>query len=610
MERAKRVVVDTSVIVNSRLLNRVESGDMRNYEIIIPQVVLDELYAQANNHRQQGWAGLGTLQQLFELSSDAGITVTIHGNHATAEDLELSSSGRLDNLINDTAKRLRATLYTSDKLQHLAARATGMDAILLPPDTESVDMEFPKYFDSDTMSVHLKENMAPVAKRGGPGSFIMVSLDSAPLTHVDLERMASKIVDATRSSNGIIEIEKPGATVVQYEDYRIAITRPPFSEAIEITIVHPLVNLSLNDYDVSDELMERFADTAEGVVVAGPPGSGKSTLASSLADFYSAKGRIVKTFESPRDLQVSSNITQYAKLDGSFENSADILLLVRPDCTIFDEVRRREDFETFTDLRLAGVGMVGVVHANSPMDGIQRFIGKVDLGIIPSVLDTVVFVQDGGIEKVYELDLKVKVPSGMIEADLARPVIEVRDFTTKALEHEIYTFGQENVIVPVLDGHTKGIGGLAEDKIRSMFERYDPNVAVEILSDSRVVVRVAKDRIPSVIGRRGSNISDLERKLGISIDVEARDNESIVDGLEVPTSFSESKTALLLDVGSQYASMSATVFVDNTPLTSRRVGRKGQIKLPKRSEAARRFIDMVSEDGDVRVIVKDAQTPQ
>lgn len=605
MERTKRVVVDTSVIVNNQLLKRVQAGELRNYEIIIPQVAFDELCAQANNHRRQGWMGLEVLQQLFESTSDTGITVTIHGNHATAEDVELASDGRLDNLITDTAKRLRATLYTSDKLQHLAAHAVGVDAALLQSDTESVDMEFPKYFDSDTMSVHLKENMTPVAKRGGPGSFIMVSLENEPLSRTDLERIATKIIDAARSANGIIEIEKPGATVVQYEDYRIAITRPPFSEAAEITVVHPLVNLSLSDYDISDELMERLSDTAKGVVVAGPPGSGKSTLASSLADFYSGKGRIVKTFESPRDLQVNPNITQYAKLDGSFENSADILLLVRPDYTIFDEVRRREDFETFTDLRLAGVGMVGVVHANSAMDGIQRFIGKVDLGIIPSVLDTVVFVQRGGVEKVYELDLKVKVPSGMIEADLARPVIEVRDFATKALEHEIYTFGQENVIVPVSDGHTKGISGLAEDKIHSMFEKYDPNVAVEILSDSRVVVRVSKDRIPSVIGRRGSNISDLERKLGISIDVEARDNESVTDGSEVPASFSESKSALLLDVGPEYASMSATVFVNDTIVTSRRVGRKGQIRLPKRSEAARRFIDMVSDDGDIRVIVKD-----
>ena len=43
--------------------------------------------------------------------------------------------------------------------------------------------------------------------------------------------------------------------------------------------------------------------------------------------------------------------------------------------------------------------MVGVIHANSPLDAIQRFIGKIELGIIPNVLDTVVFVNNGDVEK-------------------------------------------------------------------------------------------------------------------------------------------------------------------------------------------------------------------
>lgn len=605
MERPSRVVVDTSVIINGQINRRIKAGELRNCEIIVPQVVVDKMYSQASEHRRQGWDGLRLLQEITKNYNGTGISVTVHGNHATAEDISVGGD-RISSIVVDTARRLRATLYTADTLQQLTAQAEGVEATLIRTHIEQRDLEFIPYFDSNTMSIHLKEGMPPMAKRGGPGSFIMVAIEEEPLTKEKLDQMAVHIMDAGQSTNGMVEMEKPGAVVVQYEDYRIAITRPPFSEAVEITIVHPLVRLTLDDYDLSDDLLARFSEKAEGIVISGPPGSGKSTLASSLADFYNNRGRIVKTFESPRDLQVAPGITQYTKLDGSFENSADLLLLVRPDYTIFDEVRRREDFDTFADLRLTGVGMVGVVHANAPIDSIQRFIGKVELGVIPSVLDTVVFVKDGGIEKVYDLELRVKVPSGMIEADLTRPVIEVRDFETKALEYEIYTFGQENAIVPVVETPTNGVGGIAEERIRSIFQRYDPGVIVEILSENRVLVRVAKPFIPSVIGRRGSNISELEHKLGISIDVEERDGEIPQGSIEVPVQMSESKNALILDVGTTYASRHATVHVGDTFLTSRRISRKGVIKLPKRSEAARMMIDLANSEADVRVSITDA----
>src|SRR4030095_5585790 len=135
-----------------------------------------------------------------------------------------------------------------------------------------------------------------------------------------------------------------------------------------------------------------------------------------------------KTFESPRDLQVSRSITQYGPLEGSFEKAVDILLMVRPDYTVFDEVRRTSDFIVFSDMRLAGVGMVGVVHASSPLDAVQRFIGKIELGMIPNILDTIIFVKNGSINKVYEVSMTIRVPTGMTESDLARPVIEVCDF--------------------------------------------------------------------------------------------------------------------------------------------------------------------------------------
>jgi ATPase len=370
--------------------------------------------------------------------------------------------------------------------------------------------------------------------------------------------------------------------------------------------------MSLDQYKASGKLMDRFSGEAEGIIISGPPGSGKSTLASSLANFYASQGNIVKTFESPRDLQVDKEITQYTKLEGRFENSADILLLVRPDYTIFDEVRQRDDFRVFADLRLAGVGMVGVIHANMPLDAIQRFIGKIELGMIPSVIDTVVFVKDGAISKVYDLELKVKVPSGMFEQDLARPVIEIRDFETGELEYEIYTFGEENVIVPVSAPETKsGIQKLASEKIRETMRRFDPNPEIEILSENNIKVKVKKDSVSSLIGKGGSTINDLEKILHVHIDVEAKDSEepdystgSHKSGIEFD--FSESSNSLLFSVNKRYNGMLAEIYVKGQYMTTARVARHGKIKVSKRSDAGKSLMRLAFSKNDIEVFIRDS----
>jgi ATPase len=131
------------------------------------------------------------------------------------------------------------------------------------------------------------------------------------------------------------------------------------------------------------------------------------------------------------------------------ENTGDILLLVRPDYTLFDEVRKTRDFEVFADMRLAGVGLVGVTHGRKAIDAIQRLIGRVELGVIPHIVDTVIFIEAGRVKKVYELEMVVKVPFGMREADLARPVIQVRDFESNRPEYELYSYGEEVVVIPI-----------------------------------------------------------------------------------------------------------------------------------------------------------------
>lgn len=602
-----KIVVDTSAIINGQLVTRIESGSIRNSEIIIPQAVFDELQSQASCNKEQGFVGLGNIKKLKELSGSFGLIISTKGSHPDNNDIKFASSGRIDALITDIAKQNDAILYTSDKVQFLVAQAKGIETILLKPEIKHDSLEFLKFFDDHTMSVHLKENQFPLGKKGKPGTFSLVQLSDVLLSRDYLEMISSQILDVARmTDSSTIEISKTGASVIQHGEYRIAITYPPFSEAFEITIVHPIVKLSLDDYSISEKLMKRFSDRAEGILISGSPGSGKSTLASGLANFYYSGGKIVKTFESPRDLQVDSGITQYSKLDGSFDNTADILLLVRPDYTIFDEVRRREDFGTFADLRLTGVGMVGVVHANSPLDAIQRFIGKIELGIIPNVLDTVVFVKDGEIEKVYDLELKVKVPTGMTESDLARPVIEIRNFTDNTLEHEIYTFGEENVIVPVAKRVDKvGIEKLAEDKIKDTFKKYDPRAQVEILSDNRVKVMVNEQYIPSIIGRSGSNINEIEKFLQVHIDVVPKTSETQNSFHDLPFVFSESKTSLLLTVDREFTSMHADIYIDDKFVTSVRIGKKGQIKIPKRSETARTIIQTAPSQKDIHLFLKD-----
>ena len=602
-----KIVLDTSVLINGLFSAQVDSGNIRNSEIILPQVVIDELQSQASQKKEQGFTGLSEIKKLQKISNNFGLKISIQGVHATFEEIKLAGKGKIDSIIADLAKQNQATLYTSDGLQNLVAQTEGINSVFLQPEIKEDELKFLKYFDSETMSVHLKENLYPLAKKGKPGSFELTKIGEVLLTREELESISKQILNAVKNSeSSTIEISKTGADVIQYKDYRIAITKPPFSESFEITIVHPIVKLSLEDYSISPELMERFADRAEGIVISGPPGSGKSTLASGLANFYHQQGRIVKTFESPRDLQVDPGITQYSKLDGSFDNSADILLLVRPDYTIFDEVRRKEDFHTFSDLRLTGVGMVGVVHANSPLDAIQRFIGKIELGIIPNVLDTVVFVKDGQIEKVYDLELKVKVPTGMTESDLARPVIEIRNFENNSLEHEIYTFGEENVIVPIGKKSQKvGIEKLAEDKIRETFKKYDPRSEVELLSDNRVRVLVDKQAIPAIIGRGGSNINDIEKSLNIHIDVVERDSNSYDTAGELPFSFSESKTSLVLTVSREYTSMHADIYVNDKYISTARIGKKGQIKIPKRSEVAKKLMQLAASQNEINIYLKD-----
>src|SRR5215213_6812331 len=578
----------------------IEGGQIDNgSDIIIPLAVLDELQSQASSNKEYGFVGLNEIKKIRDQSSVKQISLRFLGERPNIDDIRLAKHGRIDSIIKDVALHEDATLITADYVQALVAEAQGIKSLHIGAITKTTDLEFEKFFDSDTMSVHLKEGVSPWAKRGKPGSSQLTKIEEKRSTYQELTNIIKEISEASRvNQTGSIEISRNGATVIQYGIFRIAITRPPFSDSLEITIVRPIVRLSLEDYNITEKLIERLSASSEGIVISGPPGSGKSTFASSLAEFYAKNGKIVKTFESPRDLQVPDEVTQYGPLEGSFEKAVDILLLVRPDYTIFDEVRRAHDFEVFADMRLAGVGMVGVVHASSPLDAIQRFMGRVDLGMIPHILDTIIFIKNGKIEKVYDVMLTVKVPTGMSEADLARPLVEVRDFESGAIEYEIYTFGDENVVVPVSElakggggGHPEsGVRKLAQSKIMDIVRRFDPSAEVNVVSDNKVQVRVSKEAAPRIIGKGGSTVSELEEMLGVKIDVEAKIPTL---GKEIQFDISEAGSSVNILVDDDVIGRTVDVYVEDEYILSSQVGKKARVKIDKRSESGKKILNAI-----------------
>ncbi|MFB6146839.1 MAG: PINc/VapC family ATPase [Halobacteriaceae archaeon] len=530
-----QVVPDTGAVVDGRVSERVEDGSYADATVVVPEAVLAELERQANAGRETGQDGLAELERLVGLADTGEIDLEYAGRRPTEAEVEGADAGAVDAMIRDLAADRGARLLTTDGVQRDAASARGVEVEFVEPRSRDVEhLAVEDYFDEATMSVHLKTGAPPMAKRGEIGEMAYQQLDDDALDEETLREYAREVVAAAESSpDGFVEVDEPGMQIVQYGQYRIAVARPPFADGWEITAVRPVARTDMDSYDHADELRDRLRERQRGVLVAGAPGAGKTTFAQAAAEFLVDSDFSVKTMEKPRDLQVGPEVTQYTALAGEMEKTADSLLMVRPDYTIYDEVRTTDDFEVFADMRLAGVGMIGVVHATRGIDALQRLIGRVELGLIPQVVDTVVYIEAGEVETVYDVTTEVKVPQGLTEEDLARPVILVRDFETGTPTHEIYTFNRQVVTVP-LDGENQadsGVDELATREIERELERlaHGP-VEAEVTSPNAAIAYVPEDEISAVIGKGGGQISEVEDRLGVNIDVRTHAERPGPDG--------------------------------------------------------------------------------
>jgi ATPase len=392
------------------------------------------------------------------------VKLQFFGTRPTDVEVAAAPGGAIDNLIRSAALECGAELLTSDRVQSEVARVKGVPVTYIQPDLAEAkrfdDLRIVGLFDDRTFSLHLKEGRPAHAKRGSIGHVKYEKTSDRPTSRQDLLDMAAEVLDfASQDGDSFIEIDRRDSRVVQLRNIRVAIAYPPFADGVEITAVRPVSKPRLDDYKLEPELVRRLEDHHRGVLISGRPGDGKSTLAQAIAAHLARRGAVVKTMEQPRDMAVGEDITQYGALEGDMAATAEFLLLVRPDFVVYDEVRKSSDFETFADMRLAGVGLIGVTHANRAIDAVQRLIGRIELGIIPQVVDTVIHLVEGSVREVLELRATVKVPEGMFQADLARPVISVTDFRTGREAFELYTYGEQVVVMPVGGGRERRPGG-------------------------------------------------------------------------------------------------------------------------------------------------------
>ena len=628
-----KIVPDTSVVIDGRITSLIKTGEYKGATIIIPEAVVAELEAQANQGREIGFSGLTELQELFRMSADTIIELQFSGDRPSLDQVKLSSGGEIDALIRNVAIAHGARFITSDLVQAEVAKAKGLDVVYLRPQIGDFSpLSIDQFFDEETIAITLKERALPVAKVGGLRDTRLVTLRDTPMSEYELRSMAQELLErAKRDPDGFIELEKRGITVVQIGSLRISIARRPFSDGMEITVVRPLVDLSLDEYDMASEIRQRILGNRRGALIAGPPGAGKTTLAQSLATFLADHDFIVKTMEAPRDLQVPDHITQYTALEGSMTNTAEALLLVRPDYVVFDEIRKNEDFGIYADMRLAGMGMVGVVHAMEVHDCLRRFCDRVDYSILPQIINTVIYVVQGAITKIYDLELTVKAPEGMPGDVHVRPVIVVREHSRREPEIEIFRYEGETLVMPLAKRRDAGepiaapeehpvvvpktaaepeenvTWKVAGKEVQREIGRYTSGpVEVRIISDNKAVVYIDDKDVPAAIGKGGKNVSAIVNKLGIGIDIrphselEAKkpveEEMQLAGGIRIRIDKKQ-----LTIISPENKGKIVDVFAGKEYLFTATVNEEGDILLAKNSTIAQEMIKRYNEGETIRL---------
>lgn len=427
------------------------------------------------------------------------------------------------------------------------------------------------FFDETTMSVHLKENVNIIRKKWVPWNWQTEVLDQIPTKNYLTNILDTLYKEVYEKDTNFLEINRNYSKVFQIWPFRTVIVLPPVSDWIEITIVKPTNKLTLEDYNIDPLVADLLKTKSKWILISGAPWEWKTTFAQALIELYVNDNKIVKTIESPRDLIVPKSVTQYSFSHASHSELRDILLLSRPDYTVYDEVRNWEDFILYKDLRLTWIWLIWVTHATQPVDSIQRLISNVEMWAITQIVDTVIFIKAWKLEKILRLAQVVKVPEWMESSDLSRPVIQLFDFYTQEVEYEIYSYWEQIVVMPI-----KQVKDFQKSQPTSKMKEYAIEYISQVLKwmyDFPITVQsewenwikiFVPDRFKwQIIWKWGIKIQELEKTLWLSISVKAMEESNAFKDIKIESTLKRkwNKDVLILQLPPDMANKSITFMV-------------------------------------------------
>ena len=202
----------------------------------------------------------------------------------------------------------------------------------------------------------------------------------------------------------------------------------------------------------------------------------------------------------------------------------------------------------------------------------------------------------------------------MKEADLARPVIEVRDFETGELKNEIYTYGEQTIVMDIDlvsgsnpdAGYKSSVDKIAEKEILRKVKKLLPKrakVDVEVISPERANIYIPEEFIPKIIGKNGKRIAEIEEHVGISLGVEVIESKP-VNNAPFEVDILHTKKQLILELGKENGRKNFDIKIDGHYLLTATTSKKGEIKIKRGIELSDIIIEAIEMGLEITAIQK------